>query len=472
MAWPTSSSSARCRQGRRRAPGAGLGARRPCRRDGRRGCTGSPPRCDLAIDGDRNPHGRQRIQRPGRRRSARPARLDPGVDPRPARGCVDTWQLASAPVAAGRAAARSQRPRRRGPAVAPPVADRRRSPPRTRLRVAAGRYTQSPGYEKTAQSDYVLDFTSAAAGRLRSERAVQASAGVEQALGGGVSVRLEGYVKRFTDALDRTARIPTADRLARIARYDFPADAGLEHPGRSAHHDRAHQRRPWARLRLRRVHVASAGARRRPPSWLGQLHLGPGRTRGLRPALSLRVRPAARVHGGDVARSDARAGSWRRRRAWRRASRGPRRSACASPAVEDTTDRDGDGVTDEILPDRDSAGRLVYAVDFGGVGNLNGARLPRVRARRRARHLASARRRRTLGALRRGHQPARPAERRGARPAPGVRPDVRSPADRRGARPGAFRACRHWGYASGSDRSGCASHLRRALHQLARSPAR
>ncbi len=44
--------------------------------------------------------------------------------------------------------------------------------------------------------------------------------------------------------------------------------------------------------------------------------------------------------------------------------------------VEDTADGDGDGVTDEILPDRDGAGRLVYTVDFGGVGNLNGARLP------------------------------------------------------------------------------------------------
>ncbi len=64
---------------------------------------------------------------------------------------------------------------------------------RTRLRLAAGRYTQSPGYEKTAQSDYVLDLTSAAAGRLRSERAVLASAGVEHALGGGVEVRLDGY---------------------------------------------------------------------------------------------------------------------------------------------------------------------------------------------------------------------------------------------------------------------------------------
>jgi hypothetical protein len=43
---------------------------------------------------------------------------------------------------------------------------------------------------------------------------------------------------------------------------------------------------------------------------------------------------------------------------------------------EDTLDVDRDGVTDEILPARDRRGLLEYGVDFGGVGNLNGARLP------------------------------------------------------------------------------------------------
>jgi len=45
-------------------------------------------------------------------------------------------------------------------------------------------------------------------------------------------------------------------------------------------------------------------------------------------------------------------------------------------AVDDTLDSDGDGVTDELLPGQDAAGRLVYAVDFGSAGNLNQARLP------------------------------------------------------------------------------------------------
>ena len=47
----------------------------------------------------------------------------------------------------------------------------------TRLTGAVGRYTQSPGYEKLAQSDYVLDFTNDAVGALRSERSVQGLGG-------------------------------------------------------------------------------------------------------------------------------------------------------------------------------------------------------------------------------------------------------------------------------------------------------
>ena len=45
-------------------------------------------------------------------------------------------------------------------------------------------------------------------------------------------------------------------------------------------------------------------------------------------------------------------------------------------SVDDVTDRDGDGMTDELLPAIDGAGRLAYAVDFGGIANLNTGRLP------------------------------------------------------------------------------------------------
>jgi hypothetical protein len=39
-------------------------------------------------------------------------------------------------------------------------------------------------------------------------------------------------------------------------------------------------------------------------------------------------------------------------------------------------DRDGDGNREELVPAVDASGLSIYAVDFGGAGNLNSARLP------------------------------------------------------------------------------------------------
>lgn len=44
--------------------------------------------------------------------------------------------------------------------------------------------------------------------------------------------------------------------------------------------------------------------------------------------------------------------------------------------AKDRLDADNDGVVDEIVPERDAQGRLVYEVDFGGPTNANQARLP------------------------------------------------------------------------------------------------
>jgi hypothetical protein len=44
--------------------------------------------------------------------------------------------------------------------------------------------------------------------------------------------------------------------------------------------------------------------------------------------------------------------------------------------AEDTMDLDGDGNTTEIRPTSDANGLPVYGVNFGGVDNLNQARLP------------------------------------------------------------------------------------------------
>ena len=44
--------------------------------------------------------------------------------------------------------------------------------------------------------------------------------------------------------------------------------------------------------------------------------------------------------------------------------------------TEDTSDRDRDGNITELVPALDSAGRVIYAVNFGGIDNLNTGHLP------------------------------------------------------------------------------------------------
>ncbi len=90
-----------------------------------------------------------------------------------------------------------------------------------RIRAAGGLYTQSPGYEKLSQSDYFLDLSGARELGLRHERATHLVLGLEQDLGGDLTLRVEGYHKRFSDLL--VGRLETeAERGERIGRYDFP----------------------------------------------------------------------------------------------------------------------------------------------------------------------------------------------------------------------------------------------------------
>jgi hypothetical protein len=95
-------------------------------------------------------------------------------------------------------------------------------PGRARLRAAFGRFTQSPGYEKMLQSDYFVDLTPETAADLSSERAVHAIGAIERDFGAGLTVRVEGYSKRFSRLI--VGRLETADETAaRVARYAFPA---------------------------------------------------------------------------------------------------------------------------------------------------------------------------------------------------------------------------------------------------------
>jgi hypothetical protein len=246
--------------------------------------------------------------------------------------------------------------------------------PATRVRAAVGRYTQSPGYEKAAQSDYVLDFTHEAVGALTSEQAWQGSAGVERELGRGVVLKVEGYYKRFSDVLIGRLE-PEDERRARLARYDFPADLASSLPvnplittvptndgrGRAYGFDVF-------------VSRTSAPAGTRLTGWASYTW-----GKAERDAYGRRYPfEYDRRHAATVVSSFRFTPGWELAATTRVASGFPRTAPLGVRVFgrEDDDDRDGDGVTDEILPDRDAAGRLVYAVDFGGVGNLNGARLP------------------------------------------------------------------------------------------------
>jgi hypothetical protein len=91
----------------------------------------------------------------------------------------------------------------------------------TRLTAAGGLFTQSPGYEKLLQADHFTDFTGSEPLDLRPERATHLIVGLDRDLG-GLQARAETYYKGFHDLI--AGRVETeGERLARVARYAFPA---------------------------------------------------------------------------------------------------------------------------------------------------------------------------------------------------------------------------------------------------------
>ncbi|HEX8031984.1 MAG TPA: TonB-dependent receptor, partial [Vicinamibacterales bacterium] len=239
----------------------------------------------------------------------------------------------------------------------------------TRLRAAAGMYTQSPGYEKLAQSDYVLDLTDTTS--LRSERATQTSFSVERDLPGGVSFKAEGYYKWFSDLLIGELETEAA-RRERVARYDFPLTLQSSIPrdplittipsndgrGRAYGFD---------------LFVSRAGGSRLS-GWASYTW---GRT--TRDAYDRHYAfEYDRRHAFSTVAAYRFTPKWELASTIRVASGFPRTAPVGVrvAATEDITDRDGDLITDELVPDRDAIGRLIYEVDYGSVANLNGARLP------------------------------------------------------------------------------------------------
>lgn len=229
-------------------------------------------------------------------------------------------------------------------------------------RAAGGLYTQSPGWEKLVSSDYLLDLN--AIGDLFHERAVHAVVGLEKTLPGGARVRVEGYWKRFDDLL--VGRLETEpERMRRLAEYDFPAELTGSVP-------------------------------RDPRITINPVNDGAGVARGLDVYLE-RLDPAARVAGwvsyayGKAERETyglrypfeydrphalnvvSRLGiteSWSLAATGRLASGFPYTPAVGVriAAAEDERGR--------LVPETDDDGNFAWAVDLGGLDNLQRARLP------------------------------------------------------------------------------------------------
>ena len=121
----------------------------------------------------------------------------------------------------------------------------------TRLTAAGGLFTQSPGYEKVLQADHFTDLTDSDRLDLRPERATHMIVGLDRDLG-GLQARAEAYYKGFDDLI--AGRIETEEeRLARVARYDFPQSLSSSVPIASSDYQRADERQQRPRLRSRSV---------------------------------------------------------------------------------------------------------------------------------------------------------------------------------------------------------------------------
>jgi hypothetical protein len=243
----------------------------------------------------------------------------------------------------------------------------------TRLRAAGGLYTQSPGYEKLLQSDYLIDLSGASTLDLHSERAVHAVLGLERDLAAGLTLRAEAYYKRF-DRLIIGALETEQERAERLEAYDYPVALSASLP-----FERLVTSRPRSdgRGRAYGFDVYLARAPSADASLSGWVSYTWGRAQrdayGLTYPFEYDRRHAATA-----------VGSWRAGDRFelsltgRFASGFPRTpvTGVRVAATPDQRDQDMDGDREELVPDRDVRGRLFWEIDLGGVSNFGSARLP------------------------------------------------------------------------------------------------
>ncbi len=243
----------------------------------------------------------------------------------------------------------------------------------TRLRAATGLYTQSPGYEKLVSADYFVDLSRAAEIGLRHQRAVHTILGIERDVNESLTLRLEGYQKRFDGLI--LGRLETEEeRLARIARYDFPeelSDSIPTEPVITSNPSNSGRGDAWGldlyamRQPTRRLPVG--GWASYTLAWSNQDAYG-------------------RVYPFDYDRRHAvnLVGYWQLTPKWELALTG--RWASGFPrtpplglrvaSVEDPLHDPSSGQPPRLVPSTDPVGNYIYAIDYGGASNLNTGRLP------------------------------------------------------------------------------------------------
>lgn len=246
---------------------------------------------------------------------------------------------------------------------------------RTRLRVAGGAFTQSPGYEKLLQSDYFVNLTSADDARVGTEWARHAVVGVEHTVAPGVVARVEGYYKSFRDLV--IGRLETPEEIeARTSAYDFPASLAGEVPREpqilSAPVNGGRGDAAGVEVYLARQSVSPAD--RALTGWISYTRSRAEKTMygvtmpadydrphafslvaNLRLNAAIDVATTVRVQSGFPYSPPV---------------------GVRVAAVQDLADADGDGNRSELIP-QVSRRLLVWTFDQGGASNLNSARLPR-----------------------------------------------------------------------------------------------
>ena len=315
------------------------------------------------IEGDRNPTASNGSSVQGG--AGLPSDLDSAVDgARVGAWLVDRWQASPSVSLEGGLRFDWSGVNRRA-TLSPRLAATWRLDRATRLRAGGGLFTQSPGYEKLIQSDYFVDLSGELGRSLVHERALHAVLGVERDLALGLSARVEAYWKDMDDLI--IGRLETeAERLARVARYDFPAELASSIPaspiitsypengaaGQSWGFDVLVQKRPTPGARL--------------TGWASYTW---GRTSRDEYGRSVPF-DYDRPHAGSLV------ASWRFNPSWEFAATARAFSGFPRTPVLGLRVAAQETAEGRLVPALDAEGRYVYETDSGDIANLNSARLP------------------------------------------------------------------------------------------------